>query len=69
MNPDAAAPLEEVFRNVVVVRGDAPLPPRDLLQLTLPKDASPLPRRGTEATGDASKPEPPRRGPELTTIG
>ncbi|MBD7993822.1 DUF3710 domain-containing protein [Arthrobacter sp. Sa2CUA1] len=69
MNPEAAAPLEEVFRNVVVVRGDAPLPPRDLLQLTLPKDASPLPRRGTEATGDASKPEPPQRGPEITTIG
>ena len=65
MNPDAAAPLEEVFRNVVVVRGDAPLPPRDLLQLTLPRDASPLPKRGEEAV----KPEPPQRGPEITTIG
>lgn len=65
MNPDAAAPLEEVFRNVVVVRGDAPLPPRDLLQLTLPRDASPLPQRGE---GEA-KPEPPQRGPEITTIG
>ncbi len=65
MNPEAAAPLEEVFRNVVVVRGDAPLPPRDLLQLTLPRDASPLPRRGEEAV----KPEPPKRGPEITTIG
>ncbi|MER2133869.1 MAG: DUF3710 domain-containing protein [Arthrobacter sp.] len=65
MNPEAAAPLEEVFRNVVVVRGDAPLPPRDLLQLTLPRDASPLPKRGEEAV----KPEPPRRGPEITAIG
>ena len=65
MNPEAAAPLEEVFRNVVVVRGDAPLPPRDLLQLTLPRDASPLPKRGEEA----AKPEPPKRGPEITTIG
>ncbi|MFZ3452428.1 DUF3710 domain-containing protein [Arthrobacter sp. 7Tela_A1] len=65
MNPDAAAPLEDVFRNVVVVRGDAPLPPRDLLQLTLPRDASPLPARGE----DAAKPGPPERGPEITTIG
>ncbi|WP_312178723.1 DUF3710 domain-containing protein [Arthrobacter sp.] len=64
MNPDAATALEEVFRNVVVVRGDAPLPPRDLLQLTLPRDASPLPKRDAE-----TKPEPPQRGPEITTIG
>ncbi|MDM7988977.1 DUF3710 domain-containing protein [Arthrobacter sp. zg-Y877] len=64
MNPDAAGPLEEVFRNVVVVRGEQPLPPRDLLQLRLPRDASPLPR-----AKDTAKPAAPERGPEITTIG
>ena len=65
MNPDAAGPLEDVFRNVVVVRGEQPLPPRDLLQLRLPRDASPLPR---PAAG-SGKPGAPERGPEITTIG
>lgn len=65
MNPDAAGPLEEVFRNVVVVRGEQPLPPRDLLQLRLPRDASPLPRPGAAN----AKPAAPERGPEITTIG
>ena len=65
MNPDAAGPLEDVFRNVVVVRGEHPLPPRDLLQLRLPRDASPLPRPAA-GTG---KPAAPERGPEITTIG
>jgi uncharacterized protein DUF3710 len=31
--------LEDVFRNVVVSRGEHPVPPRDLLQLRLPPDA------------------------------
>jgi hypothetical protein len=65
LDPQAAGPLEEVFRNVVVVRGEQPLPPRDLLQLRLPRDASPLPR----PAADAAKPAPPERGPEITTIG
>jgi hypothetical protein len=34
-----AAVLEEVFRHVVVSRGDHPVPPRDLLELRLPPDA------------------------------
>ena len=65
LDPQAAAPLEDVFRNVVVVRGEQPLPPRDLLQLRLPRDASPLPRPAAEA----ARPTPPERGPEITTIG
>ena len=32
-NPAAAAPLEAVLREVVVVRGDHPMPPRDLLEI------------------------------------
>ena len=65
LNPEAAKPLETVFRNVVVVRGEQPLPPRDLLQLRLPRDASPLPQR----TEESDRPAPPERGPEITTIG
>ncbi|MFJ7751155.1 DUF3710 domain-containing protein [Arthrobacter sp. NPDC097144] len=65
LNPEAAKPLETVFRNVVVVRGEQPLPPRDLLQLRLPRDASPLPKR----TEESDRPAPPERGPEITTIG
>ena len=35
-----AAPLEAVMRDVVVVRGDGPVPPRDLLELRLPAEAA-----------------------------
>ena len=38
--PAAAAPLEAVFREVVVVRGEHPVPPRDLLELRLPPEAA-----------------------------
>jgi hypothetical protein len=35
-DPVVAGPLEQVFRGVVVVRGDAPMPPRELIELHLP---------------------------------
>ncbi|MGH3279475.1 MAG: DUF3710 domain-containing protein [Trebonia sp.] len=38
--PAAAAPLEAVFGQVVVVRGEQPMPPRDLLELKLPAEAA-----------------------------
>ncbi|XAS69036.1 DUF3710 domain-containing protein [Micrococcaceae bacterium Sec5.7] len=67
MDRDAAAGLEELFRQIVVIRGDSPMPPRDLLQLRLPKDAT-----GTAPQG-APEFEPefeqPERGPEITQIG
>ncbi len=40
VDPAAAAPLEAVFREVVVVRGDHPVPPRELLELRLPAEAA-----------------------------
>lgn len=67
----AAHALEELFRGVVVVRGETPLPPRDLLLLRLPKDAvagaeGAMPAQaGTPAQGG----ERFRRGPEITAIG
>jgi hypothetical protein len=37
-DPAAAAPLEDAFRTMVVVRGSEPMPVRDPLTLQLPKD-------------------------------
>ena len=43
-NPDAAVAIHEIFRSLVVVRGNTPMPPRDLLALRVPdsgdKDSS-----------------------------
>jgi hypothetical protein len=65
--PELARPLEELFADVVVVRGDHPAPPRDLLEIRLPEEA----RRalqdqlGQEAEGQAYA-NPFERGPEIT---
>jgi hypothetical protein len=40
MEPEAAAPLEALVREVVVVRGEHPMAPKDLLELRLPADAA-----------------------------
>lgn len=61
---EAASGLEEVFRNIVVVRGDVPMPPRDLLSLRLPQDASAPSTAGQNPDLDEVK-----RGPEITKIG
>nr|WP_141918700.1 DUF3710 domain-containing protein [Klugiella xanthotipulae] len=37
---DAADKIHELFRSIVVVRGDLPLPPRDLLPLRVPTAAT-----------------------------
>ncbi|MCZ2403762.1 DUF3710 domain-containing protein [Paenarthrobacter sp. Z7-10] len=71
LDRDAAADLEKLFRAVVVVRGESPLPPRELLALRLPKDAV------TDSTGHVPADHPAegqgaapfRRGPEITEIG
>jgi hypothetical protein len=39
-NPTAELAIEELFRSVVVVRGTQPMPPRDLIPLTMPKTAA-----------------------------
>ena len=36
---EPAGLLEEVFRDIVVVRGEHPVPPRDILELRLPPEA------------------------------
>lgn len=36
VQPEAAALVEDLFRSIVVVRGVAPMPPRDLIPLRMP---------------------------------
>jgi uncharacterized protein DUF3710 len=66
---DLAQPLEDVFADVVVVRGDHPVPPRDLLEIRLPEEA--LEALAQEAEADAEGnpwggADPFERGPEIT---
>lgn len=37
--PDAVEKIEDLFRSIVVVRGTTPMPPRDLIPLTMPQSA------------------------------
>ena len=39
VSPEAASHVEDLFRNVVVVRGNTPMPPRDLIPLHMPANA------------------------------
>ena len=68
----AAAPLEAVLREVVVVRGEQPMPPRDLLELRLPADAQAALEEQARAQQEQDEnrfnqtPDPFERGPEMT---
>jgi len=76
VDPAAAAPLESVLRQVVVVRGDHPMPPRDLLELRLPAEAAAAleeqakaqqeGQEGQEGNHFTTAPNPFERGPEMT---
>jgi hypothetical protein len=63
-DPDAAAELESVVRDVVVDRGAEAMAPRELLPLRLP-DAAPTPEPEPEGRPPL---EPFQRGPEITEI-
>jgi hypothetical protein len=77
-DPAAAAPLESVFREVVVVRGEQPMAPRDLLELRLPPEAAAAIEEQARAQQQANQeanqegnrfataPNPFDRGPEMT---
>jgi hypothetical protein len=39
VDPEAASHVEDLFRSVVVVRGNTPMPPRDLIPLHMPANA------------------------------
>ena len=70
MQDDAAAVLEQVFQQTIVVRGEGPMAPRDPIVLRLPEDAQmvadgmPQQQRPT-STSDLN---PFERGPEITEV-
>ncbi|MEV4256926.1 DUF3710 domain-containing protein [Spirillospora sp. NPDC049652] len=57
--------LEDVLSGVVVVRGDSPMPPRDLLELQIPKEFSEAAEEQDENTETFN---PFERGPEITEV-
>ncbi|MBV1780317.1 DUF3710 domain-containing protein [Paeniglutamicibacter sp. ABSL32-1] len=56
--------MEDALAQVVVVRGDTPMPPTELLPLTVPSGA--LARPDADQQPGTERPE---RGPEITQIG
>lgn len=73
MSSTTAEVLDDVVRSLVIVRGQDPMPPRDLLQFKVPENATPQPPEGQTPDQPVESPQPPvstpRRGPEITEIG
>ena len=67
---EPAGLLEEIFRDVVVVRGEHPVPPRDILELRLPPEAQKAFEEQAAAAAEENKFQadlnPFDRGPEFT---
>jgi hypothetical protein len=66
---EPASLLEEVFRDVVVVRGEHPVPPRDILELRLPPEAQQAFEEQVAAAEEnrfRTDLNPFERGPEFT---
>lgn len=64
-NEEASEVVDELVRGVVVDRGTSPLPPQELLPLSVPKNA----RTHAEPPPGAPAVQRPERGPEITQIG
>ena len=60
--------LEDVFRNVIVVRGEQPMPPRELLELALPAGAEETADDDADEESDDKDFNPFARGPEITEV-
>ncbi|MDA8371699.1 MAG: DUF3710 domain-containing protein [Nocardiopsaceae bacterium] len=58
--PEAMAQIEELFQKIVVVRGDNPVPPRDLLTITVPPEVQKS--MAEAAKKRAAGPKPPPQG-------
>lgn len=68
-DPELARPLEEVLAGVVVVRGDHPVPPRDVLEIQLPPEMRQALAQQMAEAQEAQGPahlNPFERGPEIT---
>ncbi|WP_010524449.1 DUF3710 domain-containing protein, partial [Nesterenkonia sp. F] len=60
IDPKAAREVEELFSRIVVVRGEDPMPPRELLPLRPPEGAKrvPVPRNPAQRRSDGPGPNP-----------
>jgi Protein of unknown function (DUF3710) len=65
---EQARKMEEIFQHIVVVRGDAPMPPRELLELSLPNEAKEAMAGQPEEADDGPSLNPFERGPEITEV-
>lgn len=73
VQPEQAGLLEQIFRDTVLVRGEAPMAPRDPIVLKLPEDAQMVPdgvqqesvEEGSRFGGGI---EGLQRGPEITEV-
>jgi hypothetical protein len=70
-SPELIRPLEEVFADIVVVRGDHPAAPRDLLDILLPAEmrealAQQIAESQAQAQQESQFLVPTERGPEIT---
>jgi len=63
---ELARPFEELFADVVVVRGEHPAPPGDLLEIRLPQDAQQALEEHMAQEQGPAYPNPFDRGPEIT---
>jgi Protein of unknown function (DUF3710) len=65
--PELARPFEDLFADVVVIRGDHPAVPRELLEIRLPEEARKALEEQLGDTGEGPQyPNPFERGPEIT---
>ena len=63
----AAEQIDEVFRSIVVVRGQTPMPPRDLIPLTIPAGATQTAATPNSAVPGAAVTAPPATGAAAAT--
>jgi hypothetical protein len=70
VQPDAAGPVEHVFRETVVVRGTEAMAPRDPIPLKFPPQARPAEAVQDEAPASPYRGDlnPFERGPEITEV-
>jgi hypothetical protein len=65
LDAQSAEPLEDVIRDIVVVRGDQPMAPKEPIELRLPPEAKQAMEQQA-AQGEGPDFNPFRRGPEIT---
>ncbi|MBS2964039.1 DUF3710 domain-containing protein [Actinocrinis puniceicyclus] len=69
VQPEAAAAVDRVFREIVVVRGTEAMAPRDPIPMEMPKNAQPAEQPpAEEASPYSGGLNPFERGPEITEV-